>query len=120
MAESQTLLTVDLKEDDVRVVKLLPRRILDELQISEIGQGISALVDTGANKLVLDFSNVDHLSSSALGMLITVKRQLDSAKGQLKLCYIRSQILQIFQITRLDALFDIYASDVEALASFNQ
>jgi len=120
MAESKTLLTVDRKENDVRVVKLLPRRILDELQISEIGQGLSALIESGANDIVLDFSNVDHLSSSALGMLITVKKQIDAAKGKLKMCYIRSQILQIFQITRLDVLFDIYKTDVEALASFNE
>jgi anti-sigma B factor antagonist len=120
MTESKTLLTVDRKEKDIHVVKLLPRRILDELQISEIGQGLSALIESGVSKLVLDFSNVDHLSSSALGMLITVKKQVDSSKGHLKMCYIRSQILQIFQITRLDALFDIYKTDVEALASFNE
>lgn len=120
MAESKTLLVVDRKDNDIHVVKLLPRRILDEIQISEIGQGLGGLIESGARDLVLDFSNVDHFSSSALGMLITLKKQVDDVQGRMKLCYIRTQILQVFKITRLDELFSIYKTDTEALASFSE
>ncbi len=117
MAESKSLLAVDRRDNGIHIVKLLPRKILDELQINEIGQGLSAIINSGANHLVLDFSNVDHLSSSALGMLITVKKQMDGVQGKLKLCHIRSQIVQVFKITRLDEMFAIFKTTDDAVNS---
>ena len=116
MAENDTLLTTNVTDNGVHISKLVPSKILDELQINEIGQQIIALIDKGARKLVLDFSNVDHLSSSALGMLITTKKRLDSVNGSLKLCSIQPQIFQVFQITKLNKLFTIYDTTAEALA----
>jgi anti-sigma B factor antagonist len=120
MDESKSLLSVERMKDDIVVVRLLPRQILDEIQITEISQSLKELVDSGSNKIILDFSTVDHFSSSALGMLITLKKQVESEKGSLKLCYIRAQILKVFKITRLDEIFSIYKTAPEALASFSE
>ncbi len=118
MEESKTLISVTNTDKDIRLVKLLPRQILDELQIGQIGDQIKTLIDSGGNKLVIDFSGVDHFSSSALGMLITIQKYLEPSQGVLKLCFIRSQILKVFKITRLDEVFSIYKTATEALASF--
>jgi anti-sigma B factor antagonist len=120
MDEVKPLISIVSTDNDIQVVKLLPRQILDELQISEIGGKLKDLIDSGANKIVLDFSGVDHFSSSALGMLITTQKHLSDNNGIIKLCYIRSQILKVFKITRLDEIFSIYKTATEALASFSE
>jgi anti-sigma B factor antagonist len=102
----------------VQVVKLMPRQILDQLQISEIGLGLKELIDQGTTKILLDFSNVDHLSSASLGMLITTKKQIEVVKGRFKLCSIKPQLFEVFKITRLDKVFSIYKNADEALLSF--
>jgi anti-sigma B factor antagonist len=102
----------------VHVVKLLPKQILDQLQITEIGQGIKELIDQGTTKLLIDFSNVDHLSSASLGMLITTKKQIEANKGRLKLSSIKPQLFEVFKITRLDKVFSVYKTTDEALLSF--
>jgi len=66
-------------------------------------------------KIVLDFSNVEYLSSAALGKLITLDKKVKSAKGKLRLCNIRPDIYEVFAITRLNKLFDIRETQDQAL-----
>ena len=72
--------------DGIRVVEFTNNKILDEGNIKEIGDTLGALIDEKDHpKLVLDFSNVDHLSSAALGMLITANNRIKEKNGQLRL-----------------------------------
>jgi len=61
--------------------------------------------EDGRQKIVLDFSNVEYLSSAALGKLITMDKKMKTAKGQLRLCAIRPDIYEVFAITKLNKLF---------------
>src|ERR671922_473412 len=87
---------------DVTVVSFMDRKILDEQNIQVIGEQLFSLVDeSGRKKLLLNFANVEHLSSAALGKLITLNKKLQQAGGRLVLCNIRPEILEVFQITQL-------------------
>ena len=112
------LLAVQATQSGVYITRVVPSKILDELQISTMGEQLSKLVDDGARKLVIDFSAVDHLTSSALGMLIRLRQNMAAVKGALRLCNIRPEIYQIFKITGLDKMFSIYPTATDALASF--
>jgi anti-sigma B factor antagonist len=108
------------KLDDVTQVEFLDRNILDEANIQIIGDEIAALVDSAASpKLVISFANVEHLSSAALGTLITINNRVRSRSGQLRLCNINPQIYEVFAITRLNKLFQIHQTTDEALKSFS-
>ncbi len=103
----------------VTVVQFLDRNILDETGIQEIGELILREVDRAASpRLLIDFVNVDHLSSAALGALIKVNNRVRQKDGQLRLCNIDPRIYEVFKITRLDQLFQIHPSAEYALKSF--
>lgn len=103
---------------DVSVVELADRKILDEVNISEIGEQMNSLVAESDNpKLVVDFANVAHMSSSALGMLITLHKRIRQKDGELRLCNIQPSIYEVFVITRLNEIFEISQSRQEALES---
>jgi anti-sigma B factor antagonist len=105
--------------DDVTQVEFIDRNILDEANIQMIGDEIAALVDAAANpKLIISFANVEHLSSAALGTLITINNRIRTRTGQLRLCNIDPQIYEVFAITRLNKLFQIHETTDEALKSF--
>ena len=105
-------------DGDATIVALTDRKILDEINISQIGDQINALVvRPGAPKLVLDFTTVSHMSSSALGMLITVHKRIRERNGQLRLCAIQPAIMEVFVITRLNEILKICADQKEALES---
>ena len=102
----------------VSLVEFSDRKILDEMCIHEIQEELGKLVDANPGNLVLCFRNVEHLSSAALGMLITLKKRVEEKKGQLKLSDINPQIFEVFKITRLNKLFDIHPNVDKARAAF--
>ncbi len=107
------------RADGVSVVEFADRKILEELSIQEIGEELDQLVDTEPGiRLLLNFKNVDHLSSAALSMLITLQKKVEAQKGALKLSDINRQILEVFKITRLNKLFQIHDSADQAMAGF--
>lgn len=107
------------KQDSVNVVQFSDRKILEELSIREIEDELFALVAaTPTIKLLLNFANVEHLSSAALGMLINLQKEVSKQKGSLKLSDIRPQIYEVFKITRLSKLFDIHPTMDDAMARF--
>ncbi|MHC4219050.1 MAG: STAS domain-containing protein [Planctomycetota bacterium] len=106
--------------DGVMRVEFVDRNILDEANIQQIGDEIAKIVDSqDPPKLLISFQNVDHLSSAALGTLITINNRIRGKEGQLRLAEIDPQIYEVFVITKLNKLFQIYDSADQALASFS-
>ena len=104
---------------DVTVVNFTDKKILDEQNIQLIGEQLFRLVDElGRTKLLLNFGNVEYLSSAALGKLITLNKKIGAVGGRLVLSNIRPEIYEVFEITRLDKLFKIKKDEQEALQAF--
>jgi len=104
---------------DVTVVNFTDRKILDEQNIQLIGEQLFGLVDEGhRHKILLNFSNVEYLSSAALGKLITLNKKIQSVKGRLILCNIDPQIYEVFEITKLNKVFNIQKEEQAALQAF--
>lgn len=99
-------------EDGYLVVRLRDRHILDEMLIRTLGEELDRAVAAAAHaQVVMDFSQVEHLSSSALGMLITLNSRLQDRSGGLCLAHVNDTIGEVFRITRLDRVLHI-ESDV--------
>jgi anti-sigma B factor antagonist len=104
---------------DVTVVNFVDKKILDEQSIQTIGEQLFSLVDQeNCRQMLLNFSNVEFLSSAALGKLIKLKKKLEEVQGRLILCNIDPQIYEVFEITRLDKYFNIQKEEQEALQAF--
>ena len=119
MAETSTAALVVTEEKGIYVCEFTSSRILDESNIKQIGDTLGGLIDGREYpNILLDFTNVDHLSSAALGMLINANNRLLQRNGKLRLCKIRPQIMEVFAITKLNKLFKIFATREEARESF--
>lgn len=104
---------------DVTIVRIKEASILDTLVIQEMAKELDALVDKKAKKhLVLDFSEVKFLSSSALGVLVTLRKKVEAIKGQLVIACMNKDLRKIFKITNLEKLFKFADNEEDALAVF--
>lgn len=120
MPQQSPRLNVLSERGNVTVVELTDRKILDEVNIAQIGEQLKSLVAASKPpRMVLDFSSVAHMSSSALGMLITLHKRIREENGQLRLCCIAPAIHEVFVITRLNEIFQIHTSREEALTSLS-
>ena len=119
MAASNSRLRVK-RDQGVVQIEFIDRNILDEANIQNIAEEIAMIVDgEKAPKLLISFKDVDHLSSAALGALITINRKVQTRSGQLRLADIDPQIYQVFVITKLNKLFEIHETSDKARASFS-
>jgi len=116
MSVNRRIQTSDIGK--VTVVRFMDRKILDEAVIQELGAELHALAEESGSQLLLNFSDVEFLSSAALGQLIRLDKSLKANGGSVKLCQILPQIYEVFALTKLDLLFDIHDDEASALASF--
>ena len=118
MPPTETRLKIK-RDGSIIEVGFRDRNILDEANIQASGEQIGAIIEAEASpKLLISFANVEHLSSAALGQLITINNKVRAKQGQLRLANIDPQIKEVFQITRLNKLFQIHDSTSDALKSF--
>ena len=119
MPETEAKLTIT-RQDNVCIVEFEDRKILEELAINQIQEQLTDLIAAETPpRLLLNFRKVEHLSSAALGVLITVGKQVAERRGQLVLANIHPQIFEVFKITRLNKLFNIRGTTDEAIREFN-
>lgn len=119
MGSKDSRLRVEV-EGDITRVSFLDRNILEEASIQQIADEISTLIGQSPNpKLLIDFQNVEHLSSAALGALISINKKVKAQGGQLRLTRIDPQIYEVFVITKLNKLFQIHDDAEAAVQSFS-
>ncbi len=113
MAEIKPRISVDYSEN-ATIVTFIDEKILEEMDIQALQESIMSVVDQAERiNLILDFGNVRFLSSAVLGLLIRISKRIYEHGGQLRLCNINPKIFEIFKITRLNKIFDIY-KDIES------
>ena len=118
MASEDSRLRVSVEEGITRV-EFIDRNILDEANIQAIGEELAKIIDGASEpKLMISFANVDHLSSAALGQLISVNNRVRGKTGQLRLADISPQIYEVFAITKLNKIFEIHETAADAVGSF--
>jgi len=78
----------------------------------------AALVDVAngrPKRLVLNMSEVGYMDSSGVGTLVELLRRVNGYKGKLALVNLSQRVKSVFEITKLDKFFSIYATEEQAL-----
>jgi anti-sigma B factor antagonist len=72
----------------------------------------------GHKRIILNFQNVRFISSAPIGVLINLKKKAEAVGGKVKFCCLDPDLVDIFRITSVLQLFDIYDTEEDAIASF--
>jgi anti-sigma B factor antagonist len=75
-------------------------------------------IESGTRNLIISFENVEYLDSSFLGALVAILKNLVPKNGKLVLIALNSDIRNLFELTRLDKIFDLKDSLKSASESF--
>lgn len=120
MAKPATDLRIQVENiGDVAVVHFLDKKILDALCIQGIADELYRLVDLlGRKKILLNFQNVDFLSSALLGTLVYLNHKLQKVQGKLVLCCIAPKLIEVFQITKIDQIIPMVKDEQAGLLAF--
>lgn len=107
---------IEKNVDDVRVIKVQGE--LDALVAPKLKEKISKQIELDVTKFVIDFEELVHINSLAMGILRGKLRTVRELGGDIKLVALNDHIKTIFEMIGLDELFEIYSTEQEALNSF--
>ena len=95
--------------DGIHVVRFNDQQLFDERTVREAAEQISISLPSDGTpiRLVIDFSDVSLISSSALSKLILIQRRIGETRGKLRLCELSPVLQQVFRTSNLDRLFAI-------------
>jgi len=104
------------RSDDATVARLLKRRISgDEMDVA-IWNDLGGLITAGEKSpIVLDFSQVQYVSSAALGGLLTFAKKCKGARYELRLSGLCPSIQEVMELMQLDRVLKIYPSVAAAI-----
>ena len=66
----------------------------------------------------MNLKDVDFINSSGLGVLVSIMKEIRMQKGRLTLSNLASYVQEIFEITQLSHIFEIYDTEEEAVSSY--
>lgn len=93
------------KHNEISVLHL--NGTLDADTVSHFKQKIFKLVDAGCHALVLDCDKLLFVDSMGLGAMISILRRVRTQHGDLKVAGLNADVRNVFEITRLQNLFEI-------------
>jgi anti-anti-sigma factor len=105
-------------EAGVHVIRFSRADVLDAHYIERLGDQIyHHIKSVDAPRVVIDLGNVQQLSSTALGMLIALRKVIvDRQGGKIALSNVREELRKVFRITKLNKLLKIHDSTQQAIA----
>ena len=110
-------LEVELKEKDGIAILELGGEV-DSLNSPEISKLISAYLQRGNTKILVNLKAVSYLDSSGLGALLSGMTNTKAKGGALKLCGLQEAVMKVFEMARLTEVFEIHDTEDAAIKSF--
>jgi anti-sigma B factor antagonist len=107
------------QEDGVTVVKLRGEFIGGD-ETDALRSKLTELAGNDTQHLVVDLAQTEFLNSTALGVLISAHANFTKRNGKVALTNLAKKIENIFVITKLTLVFDIYSSIGEATKKIKQ
>ncbi|TWT76029.1 putative anti-sigma factor antagonist BtrV [Posidoniimonas polymericola] len=100
--------------DGILIIQVKDPRLVDEVVLEQLEKDVLGAIDQSeAERVIIDFTPVQFMSSSMLGKLVKIHKKCKEYKAKLKLSGVTPDIREVFKITRLDKLFD-FEKDLES------
>ena len=104
-----------IRKDGILIITRKVKRI-DASIATDLKSKLIDFLENGDKVIVINLSEVDFIDSSGLGAMVLILRKIGT-DGRIKLCKLNESVRSIFELTRLDKVFEIHKSEEGALES---
>jgi anti-anti-sigma factor len=101
---------------DVVVLTFLPGLMMSSESLDRVDEVKAAI--GGVPRVIINLAPIHFLSSIFLGLLVAIHRQMESAKGSLRVCGVQPDNREVFRITKLEQMLTLCDDEQSALESF--
>ena len=114
---SQVQVTLEVRKASERVAVIDIRGDFTAAAEERLMDAYTKASAGGTQALVLNFSRLEYMNSSGIGLLVTLLIRVNRQKQLLLFCGLSAHYRHIFELTRLDDAIRIYDSEEEAVAA---
>ena len=104
---------IETQKEDVSIFKLNGR--LDSNTSPALEKKLVAAIENGTRNMVIDFENLDYISSAGLRIILKTTKDLKRTDGQIVLCAMQDYVREVFEIAGFDTFLPIFSTVEEAL-----
>lgn len=102
-----------IKKGNVLVILLKGR--LDALTAPDFDKKIESLLSEGEKALIINFSELEYISSAGLRSILAIAKQLKAKDGKIMLAELKGAVKEVFEISGFYSIFQIFDSEADAL-----
>ena len=107
---------IEEMQNDINIFRLIGRLDTNTSPRFE-GKLFQAILE-GSKNMVVDFKDIDYISSAGLRVILKAFKALDREDGQIMLCSMQDYVRQLFKVTGIDDFVPIVATLDDALQAF--
>jgi len=103
---------IEREHGDIRVLNYVGR--LDTNTTPDAEVQINGLLDSGASKLLINFQQLDYISSAGLRLLLATAKRLKASSGDLRICCLNQTVQEVFDISGFTSILSVSSTEQDA------
>jgi len=109
---------LETKKNEVKVFRLSGR--LDSNTSPTLEKKLNEAIESGAKNMVIDFENLDYISSAGLRIILKTTKDLKKRDGAIILCAMQDYVKEVFEIAGFDSFLPIVPEVDDAVARITE
>ena len=101
------------KEQNIPVVSVKGR--IDAVTAPEFEKNLFALISAGEKNLVVNFAELEYISSAGLRSILATAKKLKAEEGKILFAGLQGPVEEVFKISGFYSIFSIFDSEANAL-----
>ena len=90
---------------------------MDAVSAPQFDKRLETLMAEGATRIIVNFQNLEYISSAGLQIVLANAKKLEFIDGELLLTNLSGAVKEVFEISGFDTIFQIFDDPDAALAS---
>ena len=107
---------IEEMQNDINIYRLIGR--LDSNTSQGFEQKLFQAISDGSKNMVVDFMDIDYISSAGLRVILKAFKALQREDGRIFLCSMQKYVREIFEMTGIDSFVPTLDTMDDALKAF--
>lgn len=104
-------------ESQYKIINV-PTSVIDIEILEVVKTEVDEILDSGIMNIIMNFANLEYLSSIGLGLLVYTNNKCNDQGGNFAVCCLRDNTLDMMKLTKLDTVINIFKTEEDALEAF--
>ena len=107
---------IEKRQNEIDIFKL--HGDLNSNTSPQFEEKIFAAIHNGSKKMIIDFEDLDYISSAGLRVIVKTAKNLKRSEGKVVLCSMQDYVKEVFEVAGFDAFLNIVSTMDDAMNQF--